>query len=277
MNSDPASSAQERLGHSRFLGAYRAERWVGDRALAELTPTVPEHEVQEHTHDDAHFLLLLDGTYLSSASGMPAECSVPTLILNPPGTAHRDRFRGCEGRFFTLSIPAVAWSAAADYRDLPRQSLKLSVPGMVRAMRLRWELSNWHDASPLVVEDGIEALLDECAMADPVRMKSVPAWLERARQRLHDDWSTMPSLAALAKEVDVHPVYFSRAFRQRYACSPGEYLRRCRLGQSLHLLRDPRLGLAEIALRCGYVDQAHFSNSFRRLFGTTPLQFRRLN
>lgn len=277
MSLDVGKGAHVRLGHSRFLGDYRAQRWIGDCALAELTPTVPEHEVEAHTHDDAHFLLLLGGTYLSSASGMPAECSVPTLILNPPGTAHRDRFRGCEGRFLTLSIPAGAWSVAAGHRELPRTSLKLSAPGMVQAMRLRWELSNWHDASPLVVEDGIEALLDECAIDEMSRMKHVPAWLERARQRLHDDWATTPSLAALAKEVDVHPVYFSRAFRQRYACSPGEYLRRCRLGHSLQLLRDPRLGLAEIALQCGYVDQAHFSNSFRRLFGTTPMQFRRLN
>ena len=269
------SGANQRLAHSRFFGAYRAERWVGSRALAELSPTVPEHEVQQHTHDDAHFLLLLDGTYLSSASGMPAECTAQTLILNPPGTFHRDRFRGCEGRFFTLSIPAAEWASATGQRALPGHSLKLSVPGMVRAMRLRWELSNWHDASPLVVEDGIEALLDECATDDPDRMKGIPSWLERARQRLHDDWSTTPCLADLAKEVDVHPVYFSRAFRQRYACSPGEYLRRCRLGHAMTLLRDKRLGLAEIALRCGYVDQSHFSNSFRRLFGTTPLQFRR--
>lgn len=277
MSSGSVKSSQERLGHSRFFGDYRAERWVGGCALAELTPTVPEHEVQAHTHDDAHFLLLLGGTYLSSASGMPAECSVPTLILNPPGTEHRDRFRGCEGRFLTLSIPAAAWSVASNFRELPRQALKLSMPGMVRAMRLRWELSNWNDASPLVVEDGIETLLDECTIVHSARMESVPAWLERARQRLHDDWATTPSLAELAKEVDVHPVYFSRAFRQRYACTPGEYLRRCRLGQALQLLRDPRLGLAEIALLCGYVDQAHFSNSFRRLLGMTPLQFRRLD
>ena len=174
----------------RGLDRVVADRlYAGDAdcALAELIPTVPEHEVQAHTHDDAHFLLLLGGTYLSSASGMPAECSVPTLILNPPGTEHRDRFRGCEGRFLTLSIPAAAWSVASNFRELPRQALKLSMSGMVRAMRLRWELSNWNDASPLVVEDGIETLLDECTIVHSVRMKSVPAWLERARQRLHDD------------------------------------------------------------------------------------------
>ena len=60
------------FGHGSFYGDYRERRQVGDLALAELRPTVPEHEVETHTHDDAHFLLLLDGNYLSSARGMPA-------------------------------------------------------------------------------------------------------------------------------------------------------------------------------------------------------------
>jgi AraC family transcriptional regulator len=50
-----------RLGHGAFYGDYREQRHVGHLALAEMRPTVPEHDVHTHTHDDAHFLLLLDG------------------------------------------------------------------------------------------------------------------------------------------------------------------------------------------------------------------------
>lgn len=262
---------------SRFLGDYRAERCVGEFALAELQPTVPEEEVQEHTHHDAHFLLLLDGTYLSSAAGMPPACNARTLILNPPGTSHRDRFRGLEGRFFTLSIPAATWAAAAEQRKLPPQATRLSGSGLVRANQLRWELANWSSASSLVVETGIEDLLDQAAVAARFINRAGPAWLERARERLRDEWMTTPSLASLAREVEVHPVYFARSFRRRYGCSPGQYLRRCRLEEAVRLLQDSRLGLAEIALRCGYVDQSHFSNAFRRAFGGTPAQYRGLN
>ena len=74
------------FAYGRFLGDYRAQREVGQMALAELRPTVPEHEVHEHTHEDAHFLLLLQGNYLSSAHGMPPVCSTRALVLNPPGT-----------------------------------------------------------------------------------------------------------------------------------------------------------------------------------------------
>jgi len=77
------------LGHGRFYGDYRERRQAGDLDLAELRPTVPEHEVDTHTHDDAHFLLLLEGNYLSSAQGMPAVCNTRALVLNPPGRSAR--------------------------------------------------------------------------------------------------------------------------------------------------------------------------------------------
>lgn len=263
-----------RMQPRRFFGEYRAERRVGELALAELQPTVPEEDVRRHTHDDAHFLLLLEGQYLSEARGMPAVCSKRTLILNPPGTTHRDRFRGLEGRFFTLSVPADAWRAATATRDLPDSALRMPAAALVRATVLRHELQAWDGASPLAVEAGFEELLDAAASARAESVVQAPAWLQRACERLRQDWTTTPRLAELAREADLHPVYFARAFRRRYRCSPGEYLRRFRLERAVDLLHERKLSLADIALACGYVDQSHFTHAFRRTYRCTPAQYR---
>ncbi|MFT3807056.1 AraC family transcriptional regulator [Arenimonas sp.] len=260
----------------RFFGEYRAERRVGELALAELEPTVPEDEVRRHTHDDAHFLLLLEGQYLSEARGMPALCSTRTLVLNPPGTTHRDRFRGLQGRFFTLSVPAQAWQEAATVRALPESALRMPATALVRATLLRRELQEWDGASPLAVEAGFEELLDAAALARAESAVHAPAWLERACDRLRQDWSATPRLAELAREADLHPVYFARAFRRRYRCSPGQYLRRFRLERALDMLHERRASLADIALACGYVDQSHFTHAFRRAYRCTPAQYRAL-
>jgi hypothetical protein len=42
------------FAYRRFFGDYRAQREVGPLAPAELRPTAPEHDVREHTHEDAH-------------------------------------------------------------------------------------------------------------------------------------------------------------------------------------------------------------------------------
>jgi DNA-directed RNA polymerase specialized sigma24 family protein len=38
------------------------------------------------------------------------------------------------------------------------------------------------------------------------------------------------------------------------------------------LMREGRLPLAQIALECGFHDQAHFTQAFRKVLGTTPVR-----
>lgn len=274
-----SSSSTLHFGHGQFFGRYAHRRQVGEAALADLAPTVPEHEVHTHTHDDGHFLLLLGGRYLSSAQGMPADCIAPALVVNPPGTTHRDRFHGdgAGGRFFTLSLTAADWQAACGVAALPSQALRMPASALLPAYRLWQELPQWDDASHLVAEAEIHSLLAEAAFGARLAADTGPAWLARARERLLDDRLHRPSLAELAAHAGVHPVYFARAFRQRYGCSPGEFLRRCRLERALDLLADVNLSLATIASGCGFADQAHFSHAFRRAHGLSPLAYRRLS
>jgi AraC family transcriptional regulator len=262
-----------------FYGAFEHRRRIGDSAiedsghaieLAELQPTVPEHEVEVHTHADAHFVLVLAGKYVSSAAGMPAVSAHPALIYNPPGTTHRDCFRGLAGRFFTVSIPADALAG----RTLPQQALKAGAIAEHRILHVREELARWDDVSPLAVDAGIEAVLDGLQRRI-VDTGDGPAWLARAHERLRDDCAHPPRMAELARLAGVHPVAFARAFRRRYGCTPGEYLRECRMDRAVALLRRrPRLALADVSARAGYADQAHFSRAFRESFGCTPSAYR---
>jgi hypothetical protein len=160
-----------------------------------------------------HFLLLLEGKYLSTARGMPGVCTTRALVLNPPGTTHRDCFRGLDGRFFTLSIPAGSWHAATGYRKLTQDAMRLPATALVLATRLWHELRNWDGASPLAIEAGLQLLLDAAMQPSP-REQDGPMWLERAREQLHDEWRRTPDLAELAGTAGVHPVYLARAFRR---------------------------------------------------------------
>ena len=263
-----------RLAHGQFFGHHQARRQVGELVLAEMQPTVPEHEVQTHTHDDAHLLLLLGGDYVSSAQGMPDVCRSATLVLNPPGTQHRDRFRGLAGRFFTLSWTQERWRQACQQRQLPERALRLGASAQAQAATLLSELRRWDDASPLAVQTVFELLLDEAGIDARVEHPSGPAWLSRVRERLADEATTSPDIAELARVCDVHPVYLARAFRRRYGCSPAEYLRRCRLERALHMLQRADSSLTAIAAACGYADHSHFTHAFRRRYGCTPSTFR---
>jgi AraC-like DNA-binding protein len=63
-------------------------------------------------------------------------------------------------------------------------------------------------------------------------------------------------------------------FREEVGLSPKALARLLRFDRAkARLERDDRPPLTQLALECGYYDQAHFSNEFRRISGTTPAAY----
>lgn len=260
----------------QFFGHRDTRRSMPGIALADMRPTVPKHDVCEHTHEEAHLLVLHSGAYASTARGMPEVCTQPVVVVNPPGTRHRDCFESLDNaRFLTISVDVAVWADAVDAVGLPSHAMTLSPRALPAAYRLWHALLHADDASGLVVEAELQALFLQATDDEPAS-KSV-AWLEHARQQLRDDPASVPGIARLAREAGLHPVYFARAFRKAFGCSPGAYLRRCRIESAIAGLVGSRYALAEVALQSGYVDQSHMSNALQRSVGLSPMALRRLS
>jgi len=67
----------------------------------------------------------------------------------------------------------------------------------------------------------------------------------------------------------------ARTFRRHVGLTPKAFGRIMRMQRSVSALRRGGAPLAEIALGCGYADEAHLANEMRRLTGTSPNAFRR--
>jgi AraC-like DNA-binding protein len=78
-------------------------------------------------------------------------------------------------------------------------------------------------------------------------------------------------VAELAAEIGVSCRHLTRQFQRAVGLSPKEFGRISRFLRALRLLSagKPR-SLLEIALACGYFDQAHFNHEFRELAGMSP-------
>jgi transcriptional regulator GlxA family with amidase domain len=83
------------------------------------------------------------------------------------------------------------------------------------------------------------------------------------------------SVLQLAQMAGLSCGYFSRVFRISTGSSPHAFLVACRLKHAVDLLKLPHMKLAEIALECGFADQAHFCRRFLRSTGWTPAAWRR--
>ncbi len=239
----------------------------------------PHRVVERHSHDDAHFVFVLDGLYISSAMNAVPVSIGKALIFNPAGTTHRDRFeardRVMSGQFLTLSIaPDVIEAAQYEAGVAPqpvalRSDAALAIAGELAAT----ELNGGSDAT-LRRESLALALLSEVATAQHVAPRGAPAWLASARAQLDDTLGGEIRIAEVARNAGVHPVHLARVFRQCVGMSPGDYLRHRRLEHARTLLRATRRPMSEIALTCGFVDQSHFTTAFRRAYRVTPSVYR---
>jgi AraC family transcriptional regulator len=253
-------------------GRPLAHRATDALALALLQPTIPEHEIRRHLHDDAHVVVLLAGRYVSDAAGMPEVCAEPAVIFNPPGTEHRDRFRSRDGRFLTVAMPGGAYARLCDGAAPAARAIRLPHASLSRAFGLLREIDDWDEASSLAVESVFADWLADAGTPSPA---SPDGRLQRVRERLDDASAQPPTLRELAGIAGLHPVYLARAFRRRHGVAPSDYLRMRRLHRAVSLLAAKRT-LTDAAALLGFTDASHLHRSFVAEFGLTPGEFRRL-
>lgn len=82
------------------------------------------------------------------------------------------------------------------------------------------------------------------------------------------------TLHDVAKEVNLHPTYFSTLFKQSTGFSFKEYLNMIRIEESKRLLANTNFSIIDIAIASGFDDQSYFSKVFKKYTGMTPKQYR---
>jgi AraC family transcriptional regulator len=141
------------LPYGRFYGTSELRREIPGFSVSLMAPVLPPEDVPLHTHEDASFVLLLEGKYISSARNADSECEGPTLIYNPPQTTHRDRFKALTGRFLAISVSRASFFGAASYAALPEVSTSFtSQQELSTAFALARLCVTWGEDSPLIGE-----------------------------------------------------------------------------------------------------------------------------
>ena len=98
--------------------------------------------------------------------------------------------------------------------------------------------------------------------------------VDRTKLLLAADPGRRWTLAAIAQEVGVSPVYLTQIFAQAEGVPLYRYQLRLRLARALDLLASYD-DLTMLALDIGFSSHSHFSAAFRQLYGQTPAEFQR--
>jgi AraC family transcriptional regulator len=96
----------------------------------------------------------------------------------------------------------------------------------------------------------------------------------RAKEFLVANVAESVSIADVATECGLSRGHFLRAFKTTTGTTPHKWLQAYRVEKAKSLLLDGSAS-ADVALKCGFADQAHLSRVFSLLVGSSPGAWRR--
>ena len=101
------------------------------------------------------------------------------------------------------------------------------------------------------------------------------AALERARRYAEVHFAEPLGVDDLAKVAGFSRFHFTRLFTAHVGSSPTAWLVELRVKEAARLLRETRLSLKEIAVRCGFKDAGYLGKVFLARTGQPPGSYRR--
>lgn len=111
------------------------------------------------------------------------------------------------------------------------------------------------------------------AVAAPVQRSSKEC--AAVRRYIDSHFKETITLDMLSELSHLNKYYMVHAFGREYGVSPINYLIDCRIRESCHLLAETDHPLARISHMLGFSSPSYFSQSFRRLRGMSPMEYRR--
>ncbi|MEO3416356.1 helix-turn-helix domain-containing protein [Roseovarius sp. CAU 1744] len=189
------------------------------------------------------------------------------LLDGRRATVHWDLLDGFTEHFLEV---------AAEKARVVRDGTLMTCAGAMSALDLTLDLIRDHvgvaarlDVEALFIhrDPPIGADRDQKAVRDPLVSRALGLMRENIERPL--------ALESLARQLSCQSRTLDRRFRSRLGAPPGTVYRHLRLASARKLLEGTNLGVAEIALRCGYESPAALTRAMRREYGATPTALRR--
>jgi AraC-like DNA-binding protein len=264
-----------RLLEGEYFGKKQSAIRIGRLILSESV-YLPATKIPRHSHENAYMILTVAGTQQEELGKGHRIYEPNTLALHPAQETHAQVIGPAGWRCLHIEFgsdwieqnPHVSF-ALKTLAHFKQNELSLVTAGIYR------EFVHRDEASQLAIEGAVlRALCEIYRNSCAEERKSPPRWLRQARDLLHDRHSETLSLQNISECVGVHPVHLAREFRRHYQTTVAAYVRRLRIQSAAKAMCEGDLPLSEVALNCGFADQAHFCRVFKQVVGLTPREFR---
>lgn len=265
------------------LKEHDVELWRPSFAGLELTHTRTTRAAQpKHFHDAYQIGVIRQGGGTFYYRGGRHTLFAGTVAVVQAGEAHSCFTNFADGWSFSiLYIDADFFNEviSAERRDAAFfPSLAVHHTGLARTALALFEIFA-RTGDPLEQESHLLEFLSGLLEHGSVSQLRKPSGREPeavgiVKTYLHDHLGESVTLSDLAAVAGLSKFYLWRSFTHSVGMTPQVFQTSLRIIEAKTLLRRGQ-PLAQIALAAGFVDQAHFTTTFKKVTGLTPGQYQR--
>jgi len=147
---------------------------------------------------------------------------------------------------------------------------------------LMYEVLNYELTCPLLIESlenriAIQLIRDsnqKTSMLDN-NLKSPQNIVQKALKYIESYYSSNITIKDICNEVYVSSSYLQKIFLKYTGMTPYQYIMECRHQNAKEMLETTSVSVNEIARYCGFVNNAHFSTTFKQREGLSPLEYKK--
>ncbi len=165
------------------------------------------------------------------------------------------------------------------FEDVPQFNAPVHLEGMHLLEALFSEMSDefispkaWHDmVLSAMLKRALILIARKVAVVGGDRQNDL---VDRVLEYIQESLSGDLSNNALGRRFNYHPNYINRIVQRRTGQSLHQYVLTCRVSKALEMLQTTSLSVTEVSERVGFQSIKHFSQTFKGIYGYSPMHFR---
>lgn len=254
---------------------------------------------REHHHTECEISAILEGSCEWQVRRRPLQCRSGDVLLFGSDEEHYITSIGHEAPLKILNLqfePRFIWSAGNDLYDArylgiflnhePDFSNRLEGAAAQQVSALLLQIQReFRQALPeyqLIVKAELLLLLGQLGrhFSHLLEAPSTPSahylhQLEKALNYIDTNLTRELTLNQIAQAAGMSRSHFSAVFKSMNGVTAWDYITNKRIELALHLLRQGRLSITQIALECGFNTMANFNRSFKKVTHCTPSEYKK--
>lgn len=239
-----------------------------------------DHQFPKHMHEGYSIVVVTRGVHEVNTKGQVEHLAKESILTLNPGQVHTGR-AACEGGWAHM-----AWFPDESFiqqllaeMDVGRKQLvfdqamvhhKQLAKGLLMINSLMIQSNSALERESLLIS-GLSGVVRECGhLIEPAEMAlSGQQRIQMVADHIRNHYNEKLVLDELAGLACMSKYHFLRSFSKQIGIPPHGYQNQLRINKSKSLMLK-KVPLVEVAYKCGFSDQAHFSRMFKSCYGISP-------